>query len=202
MKTTIYDKILAKGEAQVEKILDAAQKEAKKIEDDIVNKALINKEERLNKAKLEANKIINHQEKLLELEKRQAILIAKQQVIENIFNDVLKKVNNFEKDDLLKFVVKLIKKEETLGNETILVNEKDYDKYLKALSTNKKGDLVELDLLNKELKTNFKLSHKPVNIKDGFLLEGIDFDLNFSITNLVSELREANEKKISEQLFN
>ena len=89
MNTTIYDKILAKGEAKVNQILTDAKKEAKRIEDEVVNKAIKQKNDRISKAKSDANKLINHQEKLLELEKRQAILTAKQNVIKDIFDQVL-----------------------------------------------------------------------------------------------------------------
>lgn len=201
MQTTIYDKILAKGDAKVNEILTNAKNEAKKIEDDIVNKALKSQKETIKKAESDAKKLINHQKKLLELEKRQALLKAKQTVLDDIFNEVLNRLNNFEGKDLLNFVEKLIKSQKTLGTETIYVNEKDYNRYLKALSTNKEDELVELDLLNKNLNTKFKLSNKPKSIKDGFLLEGKDFDLNFSITNLVNKLREKNEKDIADELF-
>lgn len=202
MNTTIYDKILAKGEAKVNQILTDAKKEAKRIEDEVVNKAIKQKNDRISKAKSDANKLINHQEKLLELEKRQAILTAKQNVIKDIFDQVLLRLNSFENKDLLNFVVKLIKEEEVIGNETIYVNKNDYNKYLKALSSNEKADLVDLDLLNKVLNTSFKLSNEAVNINDGFLLEGKDFDLNFSLTNAVNKLRDKHEREIAEELFN
>lgn len=202
MNTTIYDKILAKGEAKVNQILTDAKKEAKRIEDEVVNKAIKQKNDRISKAKSDANKLINHQEKLLELEKRQAILTAKQNVIKDIFDQVLLRLNSFENKDLLNFIVKLIKEEEVIGNETIYVNKNDYNKYLKALSSNKKADLVDLDLLNKVLNTSFKLSNEAVNINDGFLLEGKDFDLNFSLTNVVNKLRDKHEREIAEELFN
>lgn len=202
MNTTIYDKILAKGEAKVNQILTDAKKEAKRIEDEVVNKAIKQKNDRISKAKSDANKLINHQEKLLELEKRQAILTAKQNVIKDIFDQVLLRLNSFENKDLLNFVVKLIKEEEVIGNETIYVNKNDYNKYLKALSSNEKADLVDLDLLNKVLNTSFKLSNEAVNINDGFLLEGKDFDLNFSLTNVVNKLRDKHEREIAEELFN
>lgn len=201
LEKTIYDKILAKGDAEVEKILTEAKKEAKKIEDEIVNKALKQSEKQIEKAETEAKKIINHQKRLLDLEKRQSLLTAKQTVIQEIFDQVLDKLIKFEGEDLLNFVVKLINEEKVNGNEIIHVRKEDYNKYLKALSTNKKDNLVETDLLNKKINTNFKLSSDPVNIKDGFLLEGVDFDLNFSITNLVNKLRLKHEQEIAKELF-
>lgn len=201
MQTTIYDKILAKGDVEVERILTEAKLEAKKIEDDIVKKAKKQSEDRIKKAESEANKLINHQTRLLELEKRQALLTAKQTVIKEIFDEVLNKLTSFEGKELLDFVVKLIKEQKTNGNEVIHVRKEDYNKYLKALSSSKKAKLVDLDLLNKKLDTKFKLSNEAANIKDGFLLEGDDFDLNFSITNLVDKLRLKNEQKIAKELF-
>lgn len=201
LQKTIYDKILAKGNLEVDKIISEAKLEAKKIEDEIVNKALKHSEKQIEKAENDAKKLINHQKRLLDLEKRQALLTAKQTVIKEVFDQVLNKLTSFEGKELLDFTAKLIKEQNVIGNEIMRVNKDSYNVYLKALSTNKKDELVELDLLNKKLNTNFKLSNEIVNIKDGFLLEGTDFDLNFSITNLVNKLRLKHEQEIAKELF-
>ena len=87
------------------------------------------------------------------------------------------------------------------GNEIILTNKNTYDKLLAALSTNKKGELTELDLLNKKIGKNFKLSNKLVNINNGFLIEGTEYDLSFEFSEIVNKVRMKNEKAISLELF-
>lgn len=201
MSQTIYEKIESKGDNLVKDILAKAKVESKEVYDQIVSKANNDAEKRIAKAKEDADKKVSYKKRLFDLEKRQALLTTKQEVIDNIFEEVVNRIIKLEKKDLLNYVVKLIKSEQYSGDEVILVNKDDYKKYLKALSTNKESDLVELDLLNKELKTSFKLSNRPVDIPNGFIVEGQDFDLNFTFEQIVSKLRKENEKLIAEELF-
>ena len=201
MSQTIYEKIESKGDNLVKDILAKAKVESIEVYEQIVSKANNDAEKRIAKAKEDADKKVSYKKRLFDLEKRQALLTTKQEVIDNIFEEVVNRIIKLEKKDLLNYVVKLIKSEQYSGDEVILVNKDDYKKYLKALSTNKESDLVELDLLNKELKTSFKLSNRPVDIPNGFIVEGQDFDLNFTFEQIVSKLRKENEKSIAEELF-
>lgn len=201
LSQTIYEKINSKGQAEVLRINEHTKAEIAKLEKEILGKAKKDAQSRVEKAELEAKKLLKHKERLVDLEKRQALLTTKQEVIDNIFEEVVNKIIKLENKDLLNYVVKLIKTEQYSGNEVILVNKNDFNKYLKALSTSKESELVELDLLNKELKTSFKLSNKPVDIPNGFIVEGQDFDLNFTFEQIVSKLRKENEKLIAEELF-
>lgn len=201
MTQTIYDKIELKGQKQVKTILSEAQVKADKIYNDLVSQATSDAEIRILNAQSAANKNILYKERLLDLEIRQALLISKQNIITRIFDGVLKKLEQLQDSELLNYVEKLIKSEEVIGDEVMHTNAIEYDKYLKALSTNKKGDLVELDLLNKKLNTNFRLSSKSMDLRNGFILEGKFFDLNFSLNQIIDNLRDKNEKAIAAELF-
>ena len=201
MSQAIYEKIESKGDNLVKDILAKAKVESKEVYEQIVSKANNDAEKRIAKAKEDADKKVSYKKRLFDLEKRQALLTTKQEVIDNIFEEVVNRIIKLEKKDLLNYVVKLIKSEQYSGDEVILVNKDDYKKYLKALSTNKESDLVELDLLNKELKTSFKLSNRPVDIPNGFIVEGQDFDLNFTFVQIVSKLNKKKKKSIAEELF-
>ena len=80
-------------------------------------------------------------------------------------------------------------------------NKENYERYFKALSSGTKGDLVDLDKLNKKLKTTFKLSNRPVDISNGFILEGKHFDLNFSIEEVIEKLKTKHERALVKELF-
>lgn len=201
MSQTIYEKIESKGDIQVRDILAKAQKKSKDIYDTAISKANSDANKLITKAKEDANKTLNYKRRLFDLEKRQALLTSKQEILDSIFDDVLHQIEKFEGKDLLNYVIKLLKTEKFLGTEVIKVNKRDYNKYLKALSSEKASNLVELDILNKELKTSFKLSNVSINIKNGFLLEGKDFDLNFSFDEIINNLRKENELKIAQELF-
>lgn len=201
LSQTIYEKINLKGKLEIEKINSNKEIEIKKLQKEIVGKATKDQLARVDKATSDAAKLINHKERLVDLEKRQALLTSKQEILDDIFNEVLNRLNLLEGKELLTFVTNLIKKENDFGDEVIYVSEKNYDKYLKALSTNKKADLVELDLLNKKLKANFKLSNESVSVDEGFLITGKDFDLNFTFSDIVLNTRKVQEKAIADKLF-
>ena len=201
LSQTIYEKINSKGKLEVDKINSNKELEIKKLQKEIIEKANKDQSARVLKATTDAEKLINHKERLVDLEKRQALLTSKQEILDDIFNEVLNKLNLLDGKELLTFVTNLIKNENNFGDEVIYVNKKNYDKYLKALSTNKKADLVELDLLNKNLKANFKLSNEAINIGEGFLITGKDFDLNFTFSDIVLNTRKVKEKAIADKLF-
>ena len=159
MKTeTIFEKIVNKGQEKADLINEEALKEAQIVSDKIVNNAQKEADKILRDAKLRAESIVGQKKNSLDLEKRQANLRAQQAIIEEVFENVWKTIQNYQGKQLLDFAVSLIKQEELLGNETIAVNTSEYDKYLKAFSTNKKADLVELNLLNAALKDSDRKS--------------------------------------------
>lgn len=199
---TIYEKIEEKGKAEVDKILSSAKEEAKKIKEDLINAETKTQGNRLARITSETNRELSHKERLVDLEKRQSLLTSKQRILDEVFSDVLDKIKDLKDKELLNFVKNLLTDKGLNGTETIYVSANEYNKYLKALSSNKKAKLVDLDILNKELKTNYKLSNEDINLKYGFLVEGTDFDLNFSYDEILNSYRKNNEKKISEQLFN
>lgn len=201
LSQTIYEKINSKGLKEVERINEQTKIEINKLQKEIVDKAKKDSEARITRAEDEAKKLLSHKERLVDLEKRQALLTSKQAILDEIFNALLEHLNKLEDKDLLNFVASLIKNEDQLGNQVMHVSEKNYNKYLKALSSKPKGDLVELDLLNKLIGTSLKLSKEAINQSNGFLITGKDYDLNFAFDTLVSEIRKKQEKQIADQLF-
>ncbi|MBN3490034.1 hypothetical protein JV173_00755 [Acholeplasma equirhinis] len=191
-------------------ILDQAEKETKKLIADANQNKKNQLEQVESQLKLKNEKILNdleneydlalgllnatHERDLkLELEK------AKHEHILGLFQNVLNQLKALKGKDLLEFVATQIKKETVSGDEIIKVSKQDYTLYKAALSTGS-GDLVEADLLNKILKTNFKLSNQPLDIESGFVLEGPVFDLNFSFESMVADLEKRYEKEIYERL--
>ncbi len=201
---TIYEKIVNKGQEKANLINEEALTEAQIVSDKIVNNAQKEADKILRDARIRAESIVGQKKNSLELEKRQASLRAQQAIIEEVFENVWKTIQAYEGKKLLDFAVSLIKQENLLGNETIAVNKSEYDKYLKAFSTNKKANLVELNLLNASLndpKYQLKLTNQPAKIKDGFLVIGKYFDLNFSFIYLVLNLQKKYEKELLDLIF-
>lgn len=194
-------KILQKNKADIEAILKDAQETAEKEYKSIIEEVENDYNKKYLSIKNDYQKQIATKERMLAFEKKQAELLAKQSVLTEIFNKVYEKLNQLEGKDLLKYVANKIKEVNYVGNEIMYVNKKEYNKYLKALSTKEKNQLVELDQLNAILNTQFQLSNEPIDIENGFLLEGKDFDLNFATNEIVKKLRDKHEREIAKELF-
>lgn len=194
-------KILEKNKADIEAILKDAQEIAEKEYKSIIEEVENDYNKKYLSIKNDYQKQIATKERMLAFEKKQAELLAKQSVLTKIFNKVYEKLNQLEGKDLLKYVANKIKEVNYVGNEIMYVNKNEYNKYLKALSTKEKNQLVELDQLNAILNTQFQLSNEPIDIENGFLLEGKDFDLNFATNEIVKKLRDKHEREIAKELF-
>jgi len=125
-----------------------------------------------------------------EIERRKALLRAKSEVINEVFQQAYQKIKNLPDKEFLSLIISLIKKEKYSGKEEIMVNKDEFNKY-EAL----------IPKINQELKTEFKLSKKPALIDSGFLMVGKYYDLNFDFMELINEVRREYESKLSEELF-
>lgn len=197
----LIKKINDKGLDKVNLIIEEAKKEAEALKQSLIDEALEESKIKVNNIKKEVNNEITTKERLLTFEQRQAELAAKQNIIDDIFNEVRIKIEALEGKELLDYVSVKIKQEKLIGDEVMHTNKENYDRYFKALSSQTKSDLVDLDKLNKKLKTTFKLSNRPVDISNGFILEGNHFDLNFSIEEVIEKLKNKHERALVKELF-
>lgn len=197
----LANKIIEKGKIEVESILKAAKKEAKEATKELIDAAKSDAKNRIEIVRKEASNDLMTKERLLNFERRQAELLAKHRTIDEIFGEVRKRIEALTKDDLLNYVVNQIKQEKLVGDEIMHVNKDNYKRFLEALSTNKAGKLVDLDKLNAKLKTNLKLSNEPFDMKNGFILEGKYFDLNFAIEDIIVKLKDKHERQLVKELF-
>jgi len=197
----LIKKINDKGLDKVNFIIEEAKKEAEALKQSLIDEALEESRIKVNNIKKEVESEITTKERLLTFEQRQAELLAKQNIIDNIFDEVRVKIEALEGAELLNYVYVKIKQEKLNGDEIMHTNKENYERYFKALSSGTKGDLVDLDKLNKKLKTTFKLSNRPVDISNGFILEGKHFDLNFSIEEVIEKLKNKHERALVKELF-
>lgn len=189
-KSKISDFITSKGEAEAIEIRNQASKEAKKIELEIISAAQKEADKIINDAKVSADLQIKSLEMSHEIARRQALLLAKSEVMNQVFDAAYQKIKSLSETDFLALVVKLIKAETYEGTESIMVNKSDYKKY---------ENLVPK--INKQLGTSFVLSKESAPIDFGFLIVGKHFDLNFDFMELVNQVRKEHETKLAEELF-
>ncbi|HHT39047.1 MAG: hypothetical protein RBS76_00190 [Acholeplasmatales bacterium] len=200
---TIFEKIIKKGEEAAREITKETETLVANLIKEEKAKAFSTQQETIKKEKLKLEREIAQKEASFVLEKRQIILKHKMSLIDDVIKKLYQKLNNLENEELLEFASNLIKAEKLVNKQVMEVNKDDYKRYLTAFSSHKKTDLVLLDKLNKKLdnKVEISLSNEPATIKDGFLIIGKDYDLNFSVSAYLANLKAQHEKEIFEILF-
>jgi V/A-type H+-transporting ATPase subunit E len=196
---TIYEKIEELGNEELAQIKIDTLELCENTYKEIISKANLEAERIVKEANFKASQIKTQQEHNSNLERRQTKGKIYEQVVEEVFSKVLEHYNNLEGTKLLNLVASLLSNEEVDKNAKIEVSKKDYNKYLNALSSNKK----DLDLLNKKLgnKYNLELSKDPANIENGFIVIGSIYDLNFNFTDLVNLKKEELQRDLIKHLF-
>ena len=156
-KKNLTDYIVSKGKEEAKQIKAEADKAALKVERDILNKAEEEAKRIILSASTEADYKVSTLEMTQEIERRKALLRAKSEVINEVFQQAYQKIKNLPDKEFLSLIISLIKKEKYAGSEEIMVNKEEFNKY-EAL----------IPKINQELKTEFKLSKKPALIDSGF----------------------------------
>lgn len=197
----LEEKIVAKSEEQIKFINEQAKIDAQKLFDNLIKQGKKELEETKNKQIKKIEIEVHSIKQELERELRDQSAIAKQGLIASVFEEIQKYLESLDGENLFNYCLKAIKNAEVTGNEVMKVSKKDYNKYLKALST-QTGSIVSLDKLNDKLGKDFKLtlSKEPALIENGFILEGEYFDLNFSFDETLEQLAKQYEKKIYEEM--
>lgn len=200
MKKPIFERIIIEAEKEAAEIIAAAKSESKRVLSEgkaaIIehNTAELEKAKERNTARVK--NFADRQEKGLTTYQEQ----VRQELVVDVFAEVLAKLQALEGKELLAFVGSLLSKENIKGDEVILVSALNYKKYLAAFSSAKDGK--KLDLLNKlDSKYQFTLSSEKTHIEEGFLLSSPLYDLIFDFKEIVAEYQKENEQRIYNELF-
>ena len=203
-KQDIYKKIEDKGKQEAQKIIFAGEQEAQAIKKEILEKAEV---EILIKNK-ELSKYINEElvtkESVLKQKEKMNILRDKKNLMLSTLNSAFEKMMNMSDERLKDYVITIIKSESIIGDETILVSNTEYNRYLNLFSSEKSmKDSVVLDLLNTELgrKYNLVLSNEGADIDGGFLIISKTYDIDGSYKTILNNVLENNESEIAKILF-
>ncbi len=113
----------------------------------------------------------------LEIKKEQ--LSEKRKILDEIYSDILKKLKDMSSENFVKIVSEKLKDNLTVGDE-VLVSAKYKDNFPKPHNVKIKFD----------------------DIESIFIIKKSASEIRFSFEELISELKEKTERKISEILFN
>lgn len=177
------ESILASGEEEKEKILSKKLAKAKELQEEIIKKATA-------EAKSKKERILSS----ASLKVRNDKLLAKQEVIKEVFEKSIEKLSSISGNELLDFVRESILSLGEIGEQTMTLNKNGMDVV----------DLTFMYELNQALgeKGNIKLSQEVGNFKGGFILEKDGIQINNTFEALVSSLKDELEFEVARALFN
>lgn len=192
----LTSKIIKEAENKKNSILE----EAHKIEQDTMRRkeeeANIKKLEILQKAqeesKTRAERVISNGA----LKVRNKKLEAKQNMIDEVFNESLEKLKNLPKNDYVSFIEKSIVQSAVYGDEEVIISSRDVNIINQEL-INK----INMDLISMGRNGNLKLSIQKRNIIGGYILAKNGVEVNNSFEALVSVKRDELEEEVINLLF-
>jgi len=150
----------------------------------------------IEKANLEGKNLFDRAISKSELKVRNEKLVAKQQIIDKVFNESIKELNNMNSEDYLKYIRNNLKSIKLQGHEEIIVSENDKDKigeeFIKELNRTIAKDVE---------KANIILSKNTRQMNGGFILAKSGIEFNYSYDALVNSLRYEIENEVAMMLF-
>ncbi|MHB1392671.1 MAG: V-type ATP synthase subunit E [Clostridia bacterium] len=192
----IKEKILQDAEAKANEILEKARLQAKEVLEKANQKSALRVKEISQKSAYdigEKRRIINS---IVELEMRKDVLAAKQQSIEEVFDKVLERMNNFDDSKYEQVVFDMLMATVESGEEEVVMSE----------SRSKKLSADFINKVNKALeaagkKGRIKISDETRNISGGFILMGQGVEINNSFEAVIRLYRDEIEPKVAEIFF-
>lgn len=192
----LTSKIIKDAEVKKIEILNEASIKADEIVKKKIEEANKKASSILEKAEIESKTIKERIISKTDLEVRNKKLLAKQQVIEKVFEEAKKRLKSMNSNEFDKFVKNSIMSLNIDGDEEIIINVSDREKLPDKF-------LVEL---NKLLIANGKLGKLKFNVKThkidgGFIISKNGIEINNSFEELVNSLKYELEYEVGKILF-
>lgn len=174
------DKVISKAKEEADVVISDAQEKGRKKADLI-----------LENAKKKSQDILSRGDSSANLEKQKAMLVAKQQVINEMLENTLSYMENLEDKEYFSLILKLIEKNSQSQKGEIAFSKKDIsrlpDSFMEKVNSVSKGEL--------------KLSDNTANIKSGFVLIYGGIEENCSFDAMFRSKHEELTDEISALLF-
>ena len=192
----LTSKIIRDAEVKKEEILNEANSKAEIIIKNKIEEASKNASSILEKAEIESKIIKERVLSKAELDIRNKKLQAKQEIIEKVYEEAKKQLENMSAEEFQKFIRDSIMSLNIDGDEEIILN------------TNDRGRLpvTFLEDINSELQSkgklgNLRFGERDYEIKGGFILSKNGIEINNSFEELVNSLKYDLEYEVGRLLF-
>lgn len=180
----VADKILAEAKEESEKILALAKKEAEAKAAEIAQKPVFEVEAILNRAQSGARLI-----------KRQMILNAKQQVINDIIDKAKLKLTSLPDTEYFNIILQILKKHAHSQAGIIMFSKADLERMPKDFEKSLEEAIKEIQ------NASLSISKEAAPIDGGFILVYGDIEENCSFDALFGMAREELQDKVNAFLF-
>lgn len=192
----LTSKIIRDAEVKKEEILNEANSKAEVIIKNKIEEASKNASSILEKAEIESKIIKERVLSKAELDIRNKKLQAKQQIIEKVFEEAKKQLENMSVEELQKFIRDTIMSLDIDGDEEIILNTNDIGRL----------PVTFLEDINSELQSkgkigNLRFGERDYEIKGGFILSKNGIEINNSFEELVNSLKYDLEYEVGRLLF-
>lgn len=189
-KEALIDKILLDAKEQTDVILSEAKAKAEEIVAEARSYAEEMKSSEIEKAEASREDIVKRKVTVANLEVRKIILSAKQQVINEAFNEAMKKLGSLKPADYKKLIMGMLKAEAKDGDiVTVSYNDKD------IITAAFIADAA------KKLNIKLKYSDKLGEFGGGIILSSGIYDKNLTFEVELNMLRDEIEPEIANMIF-
>jgi len=182
-------KVLAIAEVKAEAIVDDAKREAKVILEQVVAESEKNCASLVIKAEQEAVRLVDLAITAKKTEIRKRILAAKQRTISNVLETVRKRFQSMNQNEYEMFLFRYLSQMDYSENNTLIVSSAYHS--------------ININTLNSKLREAGKpaLTLSSQSVPDGFMLVGVDADINNGLEELIDYYRKDFENLIVDSLF-
>ena len=192
----IKEKILEEAREEKQKRIEDAKAQARDIKAKHDHKAEEMLDDILDKAGKAAEEKKRRILSMAQLENRKALLQAKQQIIDEVFEKAKAKLKKIPDDKYRDLIADMLKKSVITGNEEVEISENDKNRispdFLAKVNETLKG-------LGKQ--GNLRISEIPGRMIGGFILKSEDLEVNNTFDSLINMEREELETQIAKILF-
>ncbi|MCX7778859.1 MAG: V-type ATP synthase subunit E [Patescibacteria group bacterium] len=180
----ILKKIKKETEEKIKEIEERNREEVRKLEEKYRAEIEKRKSEILAETEAEVQKRIQQTQIRLNLETKNLLLQKKQEILDNIYQEVLDELSNLSDSDYQKLILNLLKRCPERGEIIPAQNRERVTE--KAIAESKK---------------KFHLAKKSLAIKGGFIFSSENLEIDNSFENLIKIIREKTEIEVSKILF-
>lgn len=189
-KDAIIDKILFDAKAQSENIINEAKDKAKDIISKAKSQVKAYSEEEIKRAESMLDDIEKRKVTVANLEVRKILLSAKQNVINETFNNSLEKIVNLNKSEYLK-IIKGMLRAHAQDKDIVVISKNDKETITKTF----------INDTSKELGIKLTLSNKYGDFKGGIVLSSENYDKNITLDVELNTIRDEVEPKVAKMIF-